>query len=155
MTEQLEGRWEFYHRIATAYAKRVPIEDRTDTLHDIMIELEHAERRDGQPLPELRAYRIASLMVALYWRKRKVPRPTLTLETEVADPEGHKTQLSELVADEQALDLDAMLDAKDFLSRCPLRLIEIAYKLEAGKHLDTKDRMYLSRFRAKSQQSLL
>jgi hypothetical protein len=33
-----------------------------------MIELDRAEKRDGKPLPILRAYRIASLTVALYWR---------------------------------------------------------------------------------------
>jgi hypothetical protein len=33
-----------------------------------MIELDRAEKRDGKPLPMLRAYRIASLTVALYWR---------------------------------------------------------------------------------------
>jgi DNA-directed RNA polymerase specialized sigma24 family protein len=147
MTGQLEGRWQFYHRIATAYSKRVPIEDREDTLHDIMIELDHAEQRDGKPLPELRAYRIASFTVVDYWRKRKAVRPTLTLETEVADPEGHKTQLSELVADDQPLDLDAMLDAKDSLGRCPPRLIEIANKKEAGHRLTENEQKYLQRWR--------
>ena len=33
-----------------------------------MLELERATERDGKPLPDLRAYRIASLMVALYYR---------------------------------------------------------------------------------------
>ncbi len=155
MTDQLEGRWQFYHRIATAYAKRVPIEDRQDTLHDIMIELDHAERRDGKPLPELRAYRIASLMVALYWRKRKVPRPTLTLETQIDDGEGGLTELKELVADDQPIDLDALLDAKTFLAGCPNRLIAIAQKRLDGISLDNADKLYLGRWRKREQKRLL
>jgi len=35
-----------------------------------MLELERATGRDGKPLPDLRAYRIASLMVALFYRNR-------------------------------------------------------------------------------------
>jgi hypothetical protein len=155
MADQLDARWQFYHRIASAYSKRVPVEDRQDTLHDIMIELHHAERRDGKPLPELRAYRIASLMVALYWRKRKLPRPTLLLETQIDDGEGRLTEREALIPDDQPLDLDAQLDAKDFLSKCPLRLIEIAYRIQAGQALEHKDYNYIERFRKKSQKKLL
>jgi len=155
MTAQLEGRWQFYQRIASVYAKRVPLEDRQDTLHDIMIELDHAERRDGKPLPELRAYRIASLMVALYWRKRKVPRPTLTLETQIDDGEGGLTELKELVADDQPIDLDALLDAKTFLAGCPNRLIAIAQKRLDGISLDNADKLYLGRWRKREQKRLL
>jgi len=55
--------------VALAYERKVPVQDRDDLRHDIMVELERAERRDGKPLPDLRAYRIASLMVALYYRQ--------------------------------------------------------------------------------------
>jgi hypothetical protein len=36
--------------------------------HTILIELAKARRRDSKPIPLFRAYQIASLMVALYWR---------------------------------------------------------------------------------------
>ena len=47
----------------------MPYQDRGDIRHDIMIELHRATYRDGKPLPLLRAYRIASLTVAFYWRE--------------------------------------------------------------------------------------
>jgi len=65
----LDGEWAFYLQVAQAYERKVPTQDRDDIRHDIMIELDRAQKRDGKPLPLLRAYRIASLMVALFWRK--------------------------------------------------------------------------------------
>ncbi len=67
--EGLQGSWATYYKVALAYERKVPVQDRDDLRHDIMVELERAEKRDGQPLPVLRAYRIASLMVALYYRQ--------------------------------------------------------------------------------------
>lgn len=67
---RLTGEWREWYDTAYRYSKRVPFEDRPDILHDIIIELHKARTRDGVPLPELRAYRIASLTLALYWRKQ-------------------------------------------------------------------------------------
>ncbi len=72
---KLDGEWREWFDVAYRYSKRVPFADREDLTHDIIIELHKARQRDGVPLPELRAYRIASLKVALYWRmtaKRQV-----------------------------------------------------------------------------------
>jgi hypothetical protein len=68
--DQLDGDWLTYYKVAKTYESRVPAQDRDDIRHDIMIELDRATKRDGKPLPLLRAYRIASLMVALYWREQ-------------------------------------------------------------------------------------
>lgn len=65
----LTGVWASYYEVAKTYENRVPAQDRDDIRHDIMLELERATKRDGKPLPQLRAYRIASLMVALYYRE--------------------------------------------------------------------------------------
>jgi hypothetical protein len=67
--DQLTGEWLTYYKVASRYESKIPAVDRDDFRHDCMLELERATRRDGKPLPELRAYRIASLMVALYFRK--------------------------------------------------------------------------------------
>lgn len=64
----LEGQWLSYYKVARLYESKIPAQDRDDFRHDVMIELERATKRDGKPLPDLRAYRIASLMVALYFR---------------------------------------------------------------------------------------
>jgi len=64
----LTGAWASYYNVAIRYEGKIPVQDRDDFRHDTMLELERAESRDGKPLPDLRAYRIASLMVALYYR---------------------------------------------------------------------------------------
>ena len=68
--DQLEGEWRDWLEVARRYERKVPIEDRQDMRHSIIVELHKATLRDDKPLPLLRAYRIASLMVALYWRER-------------------------------------------------------------------------------------
>lgn len=69
----LAGQWLSYYKVAGKYEHRIPQPDRDDWRHDTMLELERAESRDGKPLPELRAYRIASIMVSLYYRKLNEP----------------------------------------------------------------------------------
>lgn len=66
----LTGAWAFYLEVASRYEGKIPVQDRDDFRHDTMLELERAESRDGKPLPDLRAYRIASFMVALYYREQ-------------------------------------------------------------------------------------
>ncbi|MDP2731392.1 MAG: hypothetical protein Q8O55_13085 [Dehalococcoidales bacterium] len=66
----LTGAWASYYDVVRRYESHIPVIDRDDWRHDAMLELERAEARDGKPLPELRAYRIASLMMALYFRNQ-------------------------------------------------------------------------------------
>jgi len=68
--DQLDGEWGDWLEVARRYEHKVPAQDRLDIRHDIIVELHRARQRDCKPLPQLRAYRIASLMVALYWRER-------------------------------------------------------------------------------------
>ncbi|MBA7698271.1 hypothetical protein ES703_106948 [subsurface metagenome] len=70
---QLDGEWRDWLEVARRYEHKVPNQDRLDIRHDIMLELHRARRRDNKPLPLLRAYRIASLTVALYWREANKP----------------------------------------------------------------------------------
>jgi hypothetical protein len=64
----LAGPWASFYNVTCRYESKIPVQDRDDWRHDCMLELERATERDGKPLPDLRAYRIASLMVALFWR---------------------------------------------------------------------------------------
>ena len=68
--DQLDGEWLEWLAVARKYDNKVPSLDRYDVRHNIMIELARARARDCQPIPILRAYRIASLTVALYWSER-------------------------------------------------------------------------------------
>lgn len=68
--DQLTGDWGDWLEVARRYERKVPSQDRLDIRHDIILELYRARQRDKKPIPILRAYRIASLTVALYWRER-------------------------------------------------------------------------------------
>jgi len=70
---RLDGEWLEWLEVARKYEHKVPSQERLDIRHTIILELYHARQRDGNPLPLLRAYRIASLTVALYWRQRNKP----------------------------------------------------------------------------------
>ncbi|MBA7593452.1 hypothetical protein ES703_00372 [subsurface metagenome] len=123
--DQLEGDWHDWLEVAKRYEYKVPYQDRYDMRHTILIELHRARQRDGKPIPPLRAYRIASLMVALYWRKAKRIPTMLSLDQPTTDYEGNELRLRDTVADDKAIDLDAWLDA--ILSK--VREIEVKPKL--------------------------
>ena len=151
---QLAGEWQDWLEVARRYEGKVPYQDKYDMRHTILIELAKARNRDGKPIPTLRAYRIASLMVALYWRQLKRKPTILSLNTEIEDDEGYTVELIETIADDQAMDLDAKLDAQIWLLGCPMRAIKIAVKRLKGLPLTHKEWCYLSRFRKKAQISL-
>jgi len=150
----LQGEWLEWLGVARKYEGKVPHQDRLDIRHDIMLELHRARQRDGQPLPELRAYKIASLMVALYWRREKRQPTILSLDEPISDYEGNEVRLKDTIADDTAIDLDAWLDAETWLLGCPMRLVEIAKKNLEGKALVKKDQKYLERYRKRTQLSL-
>ncbi len=150
----LQGEWLEWLGVARKYEGKVPHQDRLDIRHDIMLELHRARQRDKQPLPELRAYKIASIMVALYWRRQKRQPTILSLDEPIADYEGNEIRLLDTIADDTAIDLDAWQDAKTWLLGCPMRLVEIATKKLEGKALPAKDRKYLERYRKRTQLSL-
>ena len=76
------------------------------------------------------------------------------LSKPIIDTEGNTTELGELIADDKALDLDAWMDARAFLSGYPRRLVEVACRQRDGQALNSKDQKYLWRFRQKTQQKL-
>jgi len=182
--DQLDGEWREWLEVAKKYDGKVPYQDRLDIRHAIIIELYHTRQKDGKPLPILRAYRIASLTVALYWRDyyyhtngidcgscskvqrhkckqddlyRECPKAIKieSLNKPILDSEGNLTELGELIADDKALDLDAWVSDKVWEIGYKPRLVEIAYKLQGGYPLDWKDYKYLQRYRHKEQKRLL
>jgi len=152
--DQLDGEWREWLQVARRYERKVPTPERYDMRHTILVELARARDRDKEPIPLLRAYRIASLTVALYWRQLKRQPTILSLDQPVSDYEGNEVTLLDTIADDSAIDLDAWLDAKTWLLGCPMRLVEIARKRQDGKPLNDGDRQYLSRYRRKEQKRL-
>jgi len=154
--DQLNGEWWDWLEVARRYDGKVPAQDRLDIRHNIMIELARARARDGKPLPILRAYRIASLTVALYWRQVKRTPTMVSLDSDIATEDGGTVRLIDTVASDKALDLPAVYyDVRTWLLGCPIRLVQIANKKLDGKPLSAKDRMYLSRYRRAEQKKLV
>ena len=182
---QLEGEWLTYYKVADKYANRARAQDREDLLHDIIITLADVARNNGhKPITEIAMYRVASVTVTHYWRTQykltnglecgscsKAQRQKCrakwlysecpkaikleSLDKPIVDNDGNLTELGELIADDRAIDLDAWLDAKTFLSGCPQRLIAIAHKRLNGIPLDNADMIYLCRYRQKEQKRLI
>jgi hypothetical protein len=152
---RLDGDWLDWYQVAHRFERKVPRQDRGDIRHNIIIELSKARARDGKPIPIKRAYRIASLVVALYWRQETRKPLMVSLDTEITNGDGDTTELMDTIADDKAIDLSAWLDAKTWLLGCPIRLVQIARKRIDGIPLDNKEHCYLRRFRRKEQKRLL
>ena len=152
--EHLDGEWRHWYQVAHRFERKVPQQDRGDIRHTIILELAKARARDGEPIPTPRAYRIASIMVALYWRKAMRKPTILSLDRRMDDGNGNSAELIETVADDKAIDLDAWLDARTWLLGCPRRLVVIASKRLEGKPLDNADKLYLGRWRKRERKAL-
>jgi hypothetical protein len=129
-------------------------------------------------------YRIASRAVADYWRayykanngldchscskaqRHKCKEGYLytecpkaikieSLNKPILDSEGNLTELSELIADDKAIDLDAWVSDSTWEIGYPKRLVAIAYKLKAGIPLTKYDRLCLCRYRKREQKKLI
>ena len=71
------------------------------------------------------------------------------------DSDGNITELGELIADPESLDLDVWeRDTSLWQLGYKPRLVDIAQKLKAGEALDDRDRQYLSRYRRQEQKIL-
>jgi hypothetical protein len=137
----------------------------------------------GKPLTEAGLMRVASYQVTEYWVKQrrlttwldcgncskaqrqkcrsedlysKCPkfRQLVSLNAEV-NGDSEPSELIEFLADDNAIDIVARLDARHILQGLPRRLVQIAYKRYAGIPLDDGDRSYLKRFRKDTQLSLI
>ena len=77
------------------------------------------------------------------------------LSRPIVDSEGNTTELGELIADDKAIDIDAWLDARAFLSGYPRRLVEVACKRRDGETLSNREHQYLWYWRKREQKSLV
>ena len=145
---KLDGEWRQWYETAHRFEHKVPAQDRGDIRHSIILELALARARDGdKPFSKAMMFRVASFVVADYWRKQTRKPTILSLNTEIDNGDGDTTELVETVADDRAIDLEAWLDARTWLLGCPRRLIQIASKRVNGISLNEKDQRYFTRHR--------
>jgi len=77
-----------------------------------------------------------------------------SLDKLIDDGEGDHTKLYQMIADDNAVDIVAMLDAKFTIQGYSHKLVRIAYKRYAGYPLDPQEQNYLCRFRKRLRQRL-
>ncbi|MCJ7792156.1 MAG: hypothetical protein MUP49_07115, partial [Dehalococcoidia bacterium] len=154
--DRLNGEWAQWFRTAQRFEHKVPAQDRGDIRHSIILELALARSRDGhKPFSEAMMCRIASCVVACYWRKQYkltngldcgscsqkqrakckegylysvCPKAVKieSLSKPITDADGNVTELGDTIADDKAIDIGAWLDARTFLLSFPNRLVQIA-----------------------------
>ena len=91
----------------------------------------------GRPLTEGGLMRLASYKVTEYWHTLMRHRPTmLSLNSKAdgdgADGDGEPNEIIDFLADDNAIDIVARLDAGCCLQGMPRRLVQIAYKRYSG-----------------------
>jgi hypothetical protein len=141
------------------------------------------DKAQDKPFTEAVMYRIASRTVIHYWYKhykltsgldcghcskaqrrkcregwlyRECPKAIKleSLNKPMLDNDGNTTELGDLIADDNAIDLEAWIDSKTFLLGCPDRLIAIADKKQNGIPLTNAEMLYISKWRRKQQKNL-
>jgi hypothetical protein len=158
-------------------------EDFLDDLLLVMARVKAKYELIGKPLTKAGLIRVASYEVAIYWRKlfkringrdcgqcskaqrhkcrsedlyRQCPKAIKieSLDRLVEDGNGGSTPLHELIADDNAVDLVARLDARLTLQGYPHKFVKIAYKKYAGYPLDASEQRYYNRNHKNLQKTL-
>ena len=180
----MEHNWDSYIEIARRFEHKARYQDREDLRHSIIIEIAEAKSRNGdKTFTEATMCRIASYVVADYYRGLRLPSGNLpcgrcskaqrgkcqrydlysqcrkgvevvSLNSHIEDGEGNSVELIETLADDNAIDIDAWVEARTWLLGCPKRLVEIAHKTVNGIGLEVADRKYLCKWRKKAQKRL-
>lgn len=150
--------WRKYSEIADNFQHKVRYEDREDLRQDIILRLAEVASKKTEPLTLPAMLRVASFVIIEYWRDLKRQPTISSLNETVEDDDGDSVELSETLADDRAIDLEAWVDARIWLRGCPRRLVKIGIKMRMDKPLNNKEHQYLWRYRqkelAKKQKSL-
>jgi hypothetical protein len=181
--DQLQSEWALYYKVTSYFVQHIRFDDREDWLHDTMLEMAKVKAKYeliGKPLTEAGLMRVASYQVTEYWVKQrrlttwldcghcsKAQRQKCRSEDLYSecpkyhqlvslngDGDGESSELIEFIADDNAIDLDAWVDARRILRGLPRRLVLTGYKLYSGYPLTDNERKYLYKFRKNQQKSL-
>jgi len=77
-----------------------------------------------------------------------------SLNRPILDNDGNMTEFGNLIADDKAIDLDQWTDIRTFLLNAPLRLKQIAVKIQSDQSLTGAERKYLAKLRKRNQKTL-
>ncbi|MBA7471946.1 hypothetical protein ES707_07258 [subsurface metagenome] len=144
--------WDNYTRVADRFQHKARFQDRGDLKHNIIVRLAEVAQRNGhKPFTEGAMVRVASFVVLEYWHGEKRNGKVISLNTDIDDGEGNTVELIDTIADDNAIDLEAWVDARIWLLGCPKRLITIAHKRVRGIPLTKYEQLYLCRFWKRQQ----
>ncbi len=176
--DQLKGEWLDWLKVAKRFEHKVMAHDREDIRHDIILRLAQVARGRNNTLSIPAQIRVASYVVNEYWtrhykltsgldcghcstkQRHKCREDDLysecpklikleSLSKPIIDNEGNITELGNTIADDNAINLDAWLDAKTFELGCPKRFVAIATKRMKGIPLNQTEQRYFTRQRQK------
>jgi len=138
--------WESCHKVAdrTSYLAGIRYEDRKDFIQDVLLEMMKRARQDSGGLSIKEMWRAAGCVRQRHWRAYKKARGILSLDAPVRDT---TIELSETIADDKPVDLDALLDAKSRLEHLPPSIVRIGKKLVKENPLTENQRLYLYLYR--------
>jgi len=148
--------WEKYSEIADRFQHKARFEDRDDLRHNIILRLAEVASNNGhKPYTIGAMIRVASYVVMEYWHSEKRNGKVISLNTDIGNGDGDSMELMDTIADDNALNLEAWVDARTWLLGCPKRLIQIADKKVKGIALTNADMIYICRWRQKEQKALI
>ena len=102
--------WGKYIAVADRFQYKAKWQDREDLRQDIILRLAQVARNNGhKPFTDRAMIRVASYVVADYWRKVKRKPTILSLDTEIENGDGDTTGLIQTIADDKAIDIGAWL----------------------------------------------
>ena len=143
--DQLDG-YKAFARIAYTLRRHVLPEDRDDIEMDIILKLKTvSDKRNGEITPASLWF-VGRCMIADYWKRkyRERRRSARIFDSKYGEMASHSWEYIY-----NSSDPDTELDTRAILNALPDRLKRIGELLVNGERLNTADRSYLSRQRAK------
>jgi len=152
----MELDWVKYSEVADRFQHKARFEDRDDLRHNIILRLAEVASNNGhEPFTIGAMIRVASYVVMEYWHSEKRNGKVISLNMDIGNGDGDSMELMDTIADDNALNLEAWVDARTWLLGCPKRLIQIANKRVTGINLTPADSRYLYKYRMKKQKALV
>lgn len=159
LTGSKELDWEEYVAVAEGFKYKADPQDWEDLRQDIIVRAAEVARIyeiKNKPFTRGTMVWVARFTVRRYWYDLSRRRRVVSLSTTIAGEDKRRpTELSERLADDRAIDLDAWIDAKARLRECPQRVVEIACKRVNGMPSDRRDSDHLKYYRNKVKQQLV
>ena len=143
--EQLDG-YRAFARIAYTLRRHVLPEDRDDIEMDIILKLKTVSDKRNSEITPASLWFVGRCMIADYWKRkyRERRRSARIFDSKYGEMASHSWEYIS-----HSSDTDTELETRAIFNVLPERLKRIGGRLVNGERLNTADKCYLSRQRAK------